>query len=381
VDEALQQYTPVLDSPAERQQAERLRGEIADFRQTMLDVLATDPRLWPTEARMLLRTRVVPKRELVFRLSEETQALNRGAFVQQQSAIAAVYAATQRRIWQSLGATLLASLGIAILATLYAGHLEDRIRTQREKEAQYTLDLQHLSSQLINAQEEERRSIARELHDEVGQVLTAIKVELAVAEHAVTAAGVPAAVLADARAITDGALQTVRDLSHLLHPALLDDLGLTEAVDWYLKGFGKRHGVRVDLLHDHREERFAAATEASAYRIVQEALTNVAKHARATSCRVYLQRLPNTILITVEDDGVGFDPAAGEQHRGARHGLGLVGIRERVARVQGTMRLESSPGKGTRLTVELPAKSRAAAPADAHARRQDPAASPVEVHG
>src|SRR6185503_18615231 len=113
VDEALQQYTPVLDSPTERQQVERLRGEIGDFRKTMLDVLATDPRLWPTEARMLLRTRVVPKRELVFRLSEETQALNRGAFVQQQSAIAAVYAATERRIWQSLGATLLASLGIA----------------------------------------------------------------------------------------------------------------------------------------------------------------------------------------------------------------------------------------------------------------------------
>ena len=105
------------------------------------------------------------------------------------------------------------------------------------------------------------------------------------AEHAVTAAGVPAAVLADARAaITDGALQTVRDLSHLLHPALLDDLGLTEAVDWYLKGFGKRHGVRARTAARSHGGTVSARGHRGVgrYRIVQEAPTNVAKHARAT---------------------------------------------------------------------------------------------------
>lgn len=381
VDDALQQYVPVLDSEIERTQVVRLRGEIADFRRTMLEVLDTDPHRWPSEARVLLRTRVMPKRELVIRLSEEAQTLNRGAFVQQQSAIAAVYAVTQRRIWTTLGATLLASLGIGALATLYAGRLEDRVQAQRRKEAGYTLDLQELSSKLITAQEEERRSIARELHDEVGQVLTAIKVELAVAEHAITAAGGPAATLTGARTITDGALQTVRDLSHLLHPALLDDLGLVDAVDWYLRGFGKRHDLRVDLLPDHMEERFSMETEASAYRIVQEALTNIAKHARATSCRVYLQRLPNTILITLEDDGIGFDVADVERHRGVRNGLGLVGIRERVAHLQGTMRLESTRGKGTRLTVELPARPRPVAAADVDACHQPRSTAEAGLHG
>jgi signal transduction histidine kinase len=101
-------------------------------------------------------------------------------------------------------------------------------------------------------------------------------------------------------------------------------------------------------------QRLTADTEAAAYRIVQEALTNVAKHARATVCRVYVQRLPATVLITIEDDGVGFDQAAAAVR--PDRGLGLVGIRERVSQLGGTFRLESAHGKGTRLTVELPAR-------------------------
>jgi signal transduction histidine kinase len=180
--------------------------------------------------------------------------------------------------------------------------------------------------------------------------------------------------------VTDGALATVRDLSHLLHPALLDDLGLASAVDWYLRGFGKRHGLHVDILSDRMDERFSREIETSAFRIIQEALTNVANHARARTCRVYLQRLPNTVLITVEDDGAGFDPAT-TQGTSGRRGLGLISIRERVSELQGTLRLESSPGKGTRLTVELPARARIrpefAESVDANSGESTPATSQV----
>ena len=353
-DEALRGYVPVLDVPGEHERIVRLRGELDDFRRTLLEVLTTDSRLWPAEARALLRHRIMPKREGVIHLSEEMQSLNRSAFVQQQTEIGALYRATQRRVWQSFGFAVAGSLGIAMLATLYAGRLERRIEEQRAKDVETTRDLQRLSSQLLTAQEEERRTIARELHDEVGQVLTAIKVELSIAQRAIEAAGVRADTLSGARAITDGALHTVRDLSHLLHPSMLDDLGLASAVEWYLKGYGRRHGIKIDLLQDRMGERLAADTEAAIYRIVQEALTNVAKHAQATRCRVYLQRLTNTLLVTIEDDGVGFDPAALGGAAGPR-GLGLVGIRERVAQLRGQLRLESAPGKGTRLTVEVPA--------------------------
>src|SRR5262249_45407405 len=159
---------------------------------------ATDPHTWPSDARRLLHTQVMPRREMLIGASEHAQTLNRTAFVQQQAAIAAIYGRTQRRIWESLGITLLASLAITVFATIYAGRLADRIRRQRAREAEYTADLQRLSSKLISAQEDERRTIARELHDEVGQVLTALKVELAVAERTIEAAGMRAGLLGDA---------------------------------------------------------------------------------------------------------------------------------------------------------------------------------------
>jgi len=356
-DEALQTYVPVVDVPDEHERITRLRHELDDFRRTLLDVMATDSRRWPAEARGLLRRHIMPRREGVLHVSEEVQALNRAAFVQQQLDIASLYRATQRRVWQTVGLALAASVAIALAATFYAGRLERRVERQRLRDVETARDLQRLSSQLLTAQEEERRSIARELHDEVGQVLTAIKVELAVAQRAIESTGGDAAALQDARTITDGALHAVRDLSRLLHPAMLDDLGLAATVDWYLKGFGKRHGVRIELLQDRIDERLTAETEAGVYRIVQEALTNVAKHAQATTCRVFLQRLTHTLLVTIEDDGIGFNPQKAAEP-GATRGIGLVGIRERVTQLRGELRLESAPGKGTRLTVEVPAMAR-----------------------
>src|SRR4029079_6133417 len=134
------------------------------------------------------------------------------------------------------------------------------------------------------AQEEERRTIARELHDEVGQLLTAIKVELAIAQRAIQTDGASPEVLQDARSMTDNALHTVRDLSRLLHPALLDDLGLPTAVTFYLRAFAKRQGVRAELEQDGMDARLSPEIETAAYRIIQEALTNVARHARAAEC-------------------------------------------------------------------------------------------------
>jgi signal transduction histidine kinase len=357
VDRLLNRYVPILDSRVERERLDLLKSEIGGLRSHMSDVLES---VSVGKAREVLNSKVVPQREVVIRVSDQVQALNRAAFVNQQTDVAELYRSAQRQLWSQLGLALGASLGIALLATIYAGRLEASLREQREREVRHADDLQRLSAKLITAQEEERRGLARELHDELGQVLSAIKMEIAVARRGLESMGGSGHVLEDAESITDTALTTVRDLSHLLHPSLLDDLGLPAVVDWYLRGFGTRCGIAVEMLLDRMDERLQPEIEVTAYRIIQEALTNVAKHSHATTCRVYLQRLQTTVLVTIEDNGTGFDAEAAERPD-VQRGLGLLGIRERASLVRGTLRLETAPGKGTRLTVELPAVARAAA--------------------
>jgi two-component system sensor histidine kinase UhpB len=187
-------------------------------------------------------------------------------------------------------------------------------------------------------------------------------------------------VLRDAQSITDGAVNTVRDLSHLLHPALLDDLGLAAALEWYLQPFGRRHGIRVALTHHGMDVRLRPEVEIAAFRIVQEALTNVAKHACATSCNVSLQRLDRTLQITIEDDGAGFDLATVEAP-GAHRGLGLLGLRERVWQLLGAIHVESAPGRGTTIRVELPVHESTSDPATAPSVAVAPGANAEPVGG
>lgn len=357
VDDALAEYQPLGNSPEGRARLERLKTELENFRVMIVEILEGDPNRLALQAPELLRTRIGPRRELVIRVSEDVTALNRAEFVRHQSDLASIARDAQRLVWLQLGFALALSVAIALMATLHAGRLESRLREQMIKDLEASRNLQRLSNQLLTAQEDERRAIARELHDEIGQALTAIKMEVAVAQRSIQAAGGPGDLLDDARTIVDGALQSTRGLSHVIHPALLDDLGLSAAVDWYLSGFRKRHPIATELLEEGMADRLAPEIETAAYRIIQEAMMNVAKHARATLCRVYLQRLPATLLVTVEDNGTGFDTQS-SRRGGSQLGLGLISIQERAALVGGVVRLESTPGKGTRVTVELPARPR-----------------------
>jgi signal transduction histidine kinase len=277
-------------------------------------------------------------------------AIDQQAFEQEQAELAELRQGLRSRVWQTSTVTVFLGLGIAFLATRYAGRLESRVRDQHTQELHQKHELERLSSQLIQAQEDERRRIARELHDEIGQALTALKLELAVAERT---APVPAAAgLSEARAITDRALQSVRDISQLLHPSMLDDLGLPDTATWYLRGFSRRTGITSELVVERLERRLDPEVESCTYRIIQEALTNVARHAEASRCRVEIARADAVLHIRIEDNGKGFDEAVDPPP--VSRGLGLVSVRERVARLGGTLRVESRPGMGTSLRVELP---------------------------
>ncbi len=382
VDAALEKYVPILDSAAERERVDRLRSEIREFRTETVQILKTDSRLWPAEARNLLR-RVMPRREAAIRVSDEVQALNRVAFVQQQAAMSDMHAVIQDQVWTRLGVALGLSFGIALLASTYAGRLEQRLREKRAREEQHAAELQRLSARLVDAQAEERRRIARELHDEVGQLLSAVKVELALAQRRIAGLTGSETLLDGAQALADTALHTVRDLSHLLHPQVLDDLGLAAALSSYTADFGKRHGIAVDFSCRGLDDRLPADVEGAAYRIVQEALTNVARHANADSCGVHAERSAARLVLTISDDGAGFDPAEVERH--GPSGLGLVGIRERVAQLHGTVEIDTAPLAGTRIVVRIPTPRHTSGQADPSGSddraRAASAAAPEAIHG
>jgi signal transduction histidine kinase len=330
-----------------------LAREVDEYWASVLPVTTIPSAQRAADVRRILSDRILPRRANVERIVAQVQSLNRSHLQQQQRREAEVYARSTSRFLLTGGLALLLSLGVGAFVTGHVSRLERGLRAQLAANAENTAHLHRLSARLVRAQEDERRLIARELHDEIGQALTAVKMQLSVARRSVPEE--QTAAIDEARAVTDAALQSARQLSRLLHPPMLDDMGLASALDWYLKGFADRSGIATEFLHAGMDDRPAPEVETCLFRVVQEATTNIARHASATSCHVYLQRLPASVVLTVEDNGQGFD--LNTARRSAAEGLGLLGIEERVSDARGSFRIESSPGHGTRVNVELPALS------------------------
>jgi len=226
------------------------------------------------------------------------------------------------------------------------------IRQAEQALQEYAARLQTLSRRLLEVQEAERRHLARELHDEVGQVLTGLRLLLK------PDVALPADALntrfEEARTIIDELLERVRDLSFDLRPATLDHLGLLPALLALFERYTDQTGVLVNFKHKGLEQRFAAEVETTAYRIVQEALTNVARHAAVSGVTVRIWADADLLSVQIEDRGVGFDPPVALATPGAS---GLAGMQERVLLLDGQLTIESRPGAGTHLSAELPLHS------------------------
>jgi PAS domain S-box-containing protein len=224
--------------------------------------------------------------------------------------------------------------------------------TERKRQEEYR---NRLIEQVMTAQEEERRRIARELHDETGQSLTALLVGLRTIEGSRTIA--KAVKLAQRlREMTAQTLIDVGRLAQGLHPSTLDEAGLTAAITRQVQDFVQLHGITVELrIEGLSSDPLSPLLQTTVYRVLQEALTNVARHAAARSVRVWLQRGDSMVELRVQDDGIGLDPAV---RRDAavrdRRRLGLQGMRERAALLGGSVEVESQPGAGTTITAHFP---------------------------
>lgn len=218
------------------------------------------------------------------------------------------------------------------------------ITAQQQAERQ----LQNLSRQLMAAQENERRHLARELHDEMGQLLTGLKLKLGSLGSSPSESP---AVLASVSDLIDELIAKLRNLAFSLRPSMLDDLGLLPALQWHFKQYTEQTGVRVDFHHQRMEGRFAPDVETAAYRILQEALTNVARHAGVTEVAVRLYTDAEKLHIDIRDDGCGFDAQSNATWQWS---FGLSGMRERAALLNGRLIVDSEPGHGTSIIAEIP---------------------------
>jgi signal transduction histidine kinase len=232
---------------------------------------------------------------------------------------------------------------LLILAIAFVGVSIDRRRSLRD----------WTSRRLVAAQERERRRISRVLHEDVGQLLTVLRLNLQRLESTVLAR----AVLAESIALVDETLARVRALSVELRPSVLDDLGLAEAVAWYANRQAEWAGYSVVVEQSLGEHRLPEAVETAAFRIVQQALTNVARHAHARNVHITLRKLPRSVELTVADDGIGFDVRDARARSRAGESLGLIDMNEQATLAGGSLSVESSARDGSVIRVRFPMNS------------------------
>lgn len=316
-------------------QSLNLSGEFAQFLREL--------RAAPGSPNSFIETVLVPRRLSSFSLIEEFRNDGREELMRAQERYLNERAGATRTLVFLLAASLAVGLGVAFFSL--------RIATRVERERQmHSLELEKLSTRLLEIQEEERRSLSRELHDEVGQSLTALRMEISHAMSMLSDSDARTR-LARARELAERTVRMVRDISLLLRPSLLDDLGLGAALQWQLEDFSRRSGIRTEFEGAELGEHLSDAAKTCIFRIAQEALHNCEKYSRATLVRVVLAQDDQKLVLEVLDDGVGF----ALNDRGLpSHGTGIVGIKERAQKLGGTVFLESRPNAGTRILVHLP---------------------------
>jgi PAS domain S-box-containing protein len=234
--------------------------------------------------------------------------------------------------------------------------LEVRVQERTTELARSNKMLRELSGHLLQAQDQERRRIARELHDSIGQELAAINVNVSTCQ-GLTGDGDPLRrnLLGDSVALTEHCMAEVRTISHLLHPPLLDDFGLVPALQWYAEGFSRRSGIQVDVALPPKMERLPDEVELTLFRVVQETFTNIHRHSGSATASISLTQTSGGVVLQVADEGKGIPAGVLEpnERRTASLGVGIAGMRERVTQLDGSIEIQSG-SEGTTITVSLP---------------------------
>ena len=348
MDGALANYRAML-TPREEQPFVVLTGELNEYWRVLEPVLEWDAAKRRQAGYPFLRDEVYPRRIAMLAIADQIGSINESQIQEGKERVGVTYLRLIGRVAVTIALTvglglLLAGFTIRRILGLESATTANLVEISRARE-----ELQRLSASLVAAQENERRSISRELHDEVGQALTGVMVELANLTALIRGGDLDALneKTAEIKHEVEASIGVVRNMALLLRPSMLDDLGLLPALQWQAREVSKRSGIRVKVSAADVSDALPEEHKTCVYRIVQEALHNAVQHAAAQSVTVTVAQQNGHLRLSIEDNGKGFQIQGGK-------GMGILGMEERVSHLGGAFAIQSEPGRGTAVQVDLP---------------------------
>lgn len=341
-------YEGVL-TDQERPSFEKFKREVGNYFDTLQPALQWNALQRKQYGYMFMQDSLLPRRMVIVHLADQIGRLNQEQLNAGNKRVSTLFAQFRRDLVLLLIGTLLGGLLLAAGSTYRILRLE-RLSMQRFDEVkQARKALQDLSARLVDVQETERRALSRELHDEVGQALSALLLALGNAANMISPSDNPEVrlQLLDTRRLAERTVAVVRDICLLLRPSMLDDLGLLPALQWQARETTRTTQLHVSVKADASLDDLSDENKTCIYRVVQEALHNVVRHAKAKHAVIQLREDEGALHLTVQDDGQGFSP---EREKG----IGMLGMEERVKHLNGTFQVHSNPGAGTKIEVRLP---------------------------
>jgi signal transduction histidine kinase len=344
---ALQAY-PADRSPEEQALIEQLQTFLIEQ-----DSVISGSKLWKPEerqsrAQQIVSEKIIPRRQQFVAVAQKVELLNEGNPLAADDAVFLQFDGLQSRLMRLLILALTSGLLLAIGSAVYILRLERDAVLRYMELAHSRRELQELSTKLVEAQETERRSISRELHDEVGQALGLLLLDAGrLSKQLASDDQKGQETVQRIKTLAERTLQEVRNIALLLRPSMLDDLGLVAAVEWYAREMSRRGEIEVEVRSENVAEELADELKVCVYRVVQEALNNAQRHAHAKNVAVELVQMAGAIRVKVTDGGSGFDAKR-------TRGMGLLGMEERVRRLGGKISVTSQPGAGATIEAELP---------------------------
>jgi signal transduction histidine kinase len=333
--------------PAQKPPFQNLADELRRYWLLLDPIFAPNPNETRARRDSLLRNDVLSQHTHILAIANDISAVNSSDLNEAERRAEDAFRQFRRRLLTAAAVALGLGTILAAATILYAGRLEKTVEEKYRESLRAQRELRDLSKRLVDAEEQERRAISRELHDEVGQSLSALLVDVDSLATLPDEKGIFRKGIANIKVLAETSVNEVRNMALLLRPSMLDDLGLVAAIEWQAREVSKRTGMIVDTVDENVSDDLPEDHKTCIYRIVQEALNNCSKHAYAKKARVLVSQTPGHLHVSVEDDGKGFDA-------NRVRGLGLVGMNERVTQLGGALKVDSDPARGTRLSVDLP---------------------------